>query len=116
VFKTLSDLDAPPHPGELLREDILPKAGLGPRELARHLDVAPSVVDELLAETRPVTLDLALRLGVALGQGARYWLGQQMLYDLWQAEQPAQRPARVTPVVWTKRSADARSARRPAAA
>lgn len=97
------DAEAPPHPGEILREDILPRTGLAAPDLARHLDVAPAVVDELLREQRAVTLDLALRLGTALGQGARYWLGLQAMFDIWAAEQPALKPARVTPVRFDRR-------------
>jgi addiction module HigA family antidote len=104
-LKSLIHSEAPPHPGEILREDILPKTGLGTAELAQHLDVPPAVVDELVREQRPVSLDLALRLGAALGQGARYWLGLQALHDIWQAEQPQAQPARVKPVRWGKRKA-----------
>jgi addiction module HigA family antidote len=101
-LKPLTDSEAPPHPGEILREHILPRTGLAAADLARHLDVAPSVVAELLDEKRSVSVDLALRLGTALGQGARYWLGLQALFDIWQADQPALRPARVTPVRFEK--------------
>lgn len=99
------DAEAPPHPGEILREDILPRIGLGVAEFARHLDVPVAVVDDILAERRAVSLDLAMRLGAALGQGARYWLGLQAMFDIWQAEQPALKPVRVTPVNWTKMTA-----------
>lgn len=109
MLKIQFDDEAPPHPGEILREDILPRTGLAADELARHLDVAPGVVDDLLKEARPVGLDLALRLGAALGQGARYWLGLQALHDIWQAEQPGLRPARVKPVEFLRlRTADVR--------
>ena len=97
------DAEAPPHPGEILREDILPRTGLAAPDLARHLDVAPTVVDELLDEKRAVTLDLALRLGAALGQGARYWLGLPAMFDIWAAEQPALKPVRVAPVQFDRR-------------
>ncbi len=112
MLKLHSDDEAPPHPGEILREDLLPRTGLTSEELARHLDVTPGVVDDLLREERAVGLDLALRLGTALGQGARYWLGVQALYDIWQAEQPALRPARVKPVAFERRrmAMDARRA------
>lgn len=102
MLKPLLGTEAPPHPGEILREDILPRTGLDAGDLARHLDVAPTVVDELIREQRPVSLDLALRLGAALGHGARYWLGVQAMFDIWQAEQPAHLPLRVTPVRFEK--------------
>ena len=110
------DTEAPPHPGEILREDILPRTGLAASDLAAHLDVAPNVVEELLGEKRAVSLDLAMRLGAALGQGARYWLGVQAIFDIWQAEQPALVPVRVRPVQFTTRPRGAVSGGRRAAA
>lgn len=105
MLKTLTDAEAPPHPGEILREDILPQTGLGGAELARHLDVPAAIVDELLEEQRSISVDLARRLGAAFGQGARYWLGVQALYDMWQAEQPALKPVRVKPISFEGRPA-----------
>jgi addiction module HigA family antidote len=102
VYKDTHDGDLhPPHPGEILREDILPLLSLTRRQFARHLGVSVRVLSELLSERRSVTLDIAQRLGVALGQGARYWLGLQMQHDVWLTTQ-AQTIA-VTPLSWGKR-------------
>ena len=76
----------PPHPGEVLREQILPRLGLERSELARRLDVRPARLADLIAERRPVTLDMARRLGMAFGNGPRYWLALQMQHDVWKAE------------------------------
>lgn len=102
MFKTLSDRDpAPPHPGEILREDILPHVAMSRAELARHLGVSARTLGDVLAEKRAVSLDLAVRLGAALGQGARYWLGLQTQHDIWQASHLDTAPVR--PIVWGKR-------------
>lgn len=99
MFKNIDSPDLyPPHPGEILREDILPHIGLPRRELARHLGMSPHALTELLNERRAVTLDIARRLGTALGQGARYWLGLQAQYDLWRASEPVAQP--VKPLAW----------------
>jgi len=111
VLKTMIDAEPPPHPGEILREDILPRTGLASKDLARHLDLPTMVVDELLSEKRAVSLDLAMRLGAALGHGARYWLGLQAMFDIWHAEQPAPVPVRVTPVRWSKAAKAGRAPR-----
>jgi addiction module HigA family antidote len=92
---------APPHPGEILREDILPALAMSRAALARHLGISIGRLSSLLAEGRPVTLDLAVRLGAALGHGSRYWLGLQVQHDIWRAEQAM--PASVTPVRWPPR-------------
>lgn len=88
MAKDLFDRDvSPPHPGEILREDILPRLELTRRALAEHLGISTRVLSAFLNERRPVTLDLAVRLGACLGHGARYWLGLQAQYDIWQAAQ-----------------------------
>jgi antitoxin HigA-1 len=92
--------DSPPHPGEILREDILPCLPFAASELARRLAVSRYDLEALLEERRPVSVDLAQRLGVALGQGAHYWIGLQAQYDLWLALQ--NRPDGVAPIVWQK--------------
>ena len=102
-FKELGDsLDEPPHPGEILREDILPCLELTPRDLARHLAIAESELAEFLSEDRPVTLELAQRLAAALGQSPRYWLGLQLQFDIFKAALAG--PEGVTPVAWHKRA------------
>jgi antitoxin HigA-1 len=76
----------PPHPGEVLREQILTRLTLTRKELAAKLGVSLTRLSDVLAERRPVSLDLARRLGKAFGNGARYWLALQMQHDVWTAE------------------------------
>ncbi len=73
----------PPHPGEVLREDMLPYFGVSGPELARHLGIPCCKLSAVLSENAPVTLALAKRLGASLGQGPQYWLALQSQYDLW---------------------------------
>ena len=77
----------PPHPGEVLREQILTRLTLSRKELAAKLGVSLTRLSDVLTERRPVSLDLARRLGKAFGNGARYWLALQMQHDVWNAEQ-----------------------------
>ncbi|WP_303670932.1 HigA family addiction module antitoxin [Pseudomonas aeruginosa] len=77
----------PPHPGELLREDVLPALGLTSIALARHLDFLENAVLDVLAGHSSISADLALRLELAGLGSARHWLAMQMAYDLWQAQQ-----------------------------
>ncbi len=76
----------PPHPGEYLREDILPALDMTVSELAAHLGVTRQTLSRLINERSDVSVDMAQRLGQAFGNGARYWLALQMQYDLWEAQ------------------------------
>ena len=69
------------HPGEFLRE-TLEDMGLTQVALADAIGVSPMRVSHLLRGDRPVTAELALRLGRALGQTPQYWLNLQTTYDL----------------------------------
>jgi len=73
------------HPGEFLRE-ILEDLGLTQSAFADAIGVSPMRVSHLLRGDRPVTAELALRMGRALGQTPQYWLNLQTAYDLKLAE------------------------------
>jgi antitoxin HigA-1 len=97
----------PPHPGAVLREQILPRLGLSRAGLARRLSISPRSLAGLLAEDRPVSLDMARRLGLAFGNGARYWLALQMQHDVWTAEQDG--PLDIAPITVAKSAQAARA-------
>ena len=69
------------HPGEFLRE-TRDELGLTQAAFANALGISPMRVSHLLKGDRPVTAELALRLGRALGQSPQYWLNLQTAYDL----------------------------------
>jgi addiction module HigA family antidote len=77
----------PTHPGEILREDVLPGAGLTQEKLARLLGVSRRTISEILNERRPVTTDMAHRLARAFGTSPEMWLGLQQDVDLWDMHQ-----------------------------
>ena len=56
--------------------------GLTQTAFAEVIGVSPMRVSHLLRGDRPVTAELALRLGRALGQSPQYWLNLQTAYDL----------------------------------
>ena len=69
------------HPGEFLRE-ILDDMALTQTAFAEAIGVSPMRVSHILKGQRPVTAELALRLGLALRQTPQYWLNLQAAYDL----------------------------------
>jgi addiction module HigA family antidote len=77
---------APTHPGALLREVVLPELGITQGEFADRLGVSRRTVSEILHERRPVTPDMAIRLGRLMGNGAGLWLRMQQALDVWTLE------------------------------
>jgi len=71
----------PIHPGEYLRE-ALKELGLSQAAFAKTIGVSPMRISHLVREERPVTADMALRLGRAFGQSPQYWLNLQAGYEL----------------------------------
>lgn len=69
------------HPGEFLAE-ILAEIDVSQAEFARATGVSPMRVSHVVTGARPVSADLALRFGKALGQSPEYWLNLQAAYDL----------------------------------
>lgn len=74
------------HPGELLREDVLPSLGKPKAEIARLLGVSRQTIYDILDEKQPVTPGMALRLGKLFGNGPELWINLQRAYDLAVAE------------------------------
>ena len=78
---------APTHPGEILREDVLPDLNLSVSEAARRLGVSRQQLHRILGCTHPITVEMALRIGKLAGNGPGLWLRMQQNHDLWHAEQ-----------------------------
>lgn len=76
----------PVHPGELLREDVLPAVGRLKTEIARLLGISRQTLYDILNEKQPVTPAMALRLAKMFGGSAESWVRMQSNYDLKIAE------------------------------
>ena len=79
----------PPHPGETLREDVLPALRLTVTEAAVQLGVTRAALSRVLNGRAAISPEMALRLegwlGVENGGRADGWLAQQAAFDLWKA-------------------------------
>ena len=76
----------PTHPGEILREDVLPALRLSVQQAAAKLGVSRQHLHAILSERSSVTAEMAVRLGKFCGNGAALWLRMQENRDLWVAE------------------------------
>ena len=76
----------PIHLGETLRED-LDALGMSAAALARRIKVSEKRIREVLEGRRPVSGDMALRLGRFFATSGEFWLNLQKLFELRLAEQ-----------------------------
>jgi addiction module HigA family antidote len=76
----------PTHPGEILREDVLPTLGLSVSEAARELGISRQMFHRVLSGRAAVSPEMALRIGKFCGNGPEVWLRLQQAHDLWHAE------------------------------
>jgi len=73
------------HPGYILKEELQAR-GFSAAAFALKLRVPPQRVREIVAGKRSIKPETALRIGTALGTGARLWLAMQQAYDLRKVE------------------------------
>ena len=74
----------PVDPGEVIA-DILDDLGMSQTKFAEILGVSRRTVNEIIQGQRPITVDLAIRIGKALGNGPVLWLNLQQKVDVWDA-------------------------------
>src|SRR4051812_7233948 len=89
----------PTHPGEILREDVLPALDITKTRFARLLHVSRQTLYDILDEKQSVTPQMAVRLGHLLGNGPEIWQGLQGAYDLALAAQALQEELKNMPVL-----------------
>jgi len=93
----------PSHPGEIIREDVLPELNLTVTDAAEQLGVSRVAFSRMINGRSAISADMAIRLAQWLGGEAETWLRLQMQYDLSQAKKksrakvkPANRHALIT--------------------
>lgn len=87
----------PPHPGELLREDVLAPLGLEVTDAAQRLGMSRTTLSRVINGRAGISPDLAIRLERAGVSTARFWMTLQTNYELARAaarKQPKVQPLR----------------------
>jgi len=96
----------PVHPGEIIKEDILPETGLSVSATAKALGVSRQMVHEILARRRPLSAVMCLKLSRLFGSTPEFWMRLQAEYDLKKAAQDKKIMASVARVVPLKKTAE----------
>jgi addiction module HigA family antidote len=89
----------PVHPGEIIREDILPEVGLSVTAVAKSLGVSRQMVHDILAERRPLSAVMCLKIARLFGSTPEFWMRLQAEYDLKKAAQDRKVMTRVARIV-----------------
>jgi addiction module HigA family antidote len=75
----------PTHPGEILAE-ALEAIGQPKTRIAEHLDISRQHLNDILAGRKPITANVAVRIGKLIGNGPGIWQRMQAAHDAWHAE------------------------------
>jgi addiction module HigA family antidote len=79
----------PVHPGEVIA-DMLKDLNMTQTSFAEIVGVSRRTINEIVQGRRPITVDMAIRIGKALGNGPQLWLNLQQKVDIWDAVQAHQ--------------------------
>ena len=77
----------PPHPGEILKGLWLDPMGISTTQAAKAIGISRKTLSKIINKKGSIMPEIALRLSLALGSSPESWMGHQVTYDLWQAEQ-----------------------------
>jgi antitoxin HigA-1 len=97
----------PVHPGEIIKQDILPSVGLSVTAAAKALGVSRQMLHDILAERKPLSAVMCLKVSRLFGGTPELWMRLQAAYDLKRAERDKKvmaRVARIVPVSRSKKS------------
>jgi addiction module HigA family antidote len=72
----------PVGPGEILLHEFMEPLGLSANALAAALHVPPNRITAILAGSRGITADTALRLARYFGTTPQFWMNLQSNYNL----------------------------------
>lgn len=76
----------PTHPGELLRDVILPSLEYGKTQFAKLPGISRQHFYDIVNERKPVSAPVAARLGKLFGNGSLFWIRMQGAYEAWHAD------------------------------
>ncbi len=89
----------PSMPGEVLKEMYLDPLNVTITDFAERIGVSRKTVSSLVNGRTPVTVDMALRLSMALNTTPDLWLNLQRAVDLWKARQEKGSSMLIKPLV-----------------
>lgn len=77
----------PVHPGEILREIVMPEAGMTVTAAAKALGISRQMFHAILAGRKPLSAAMCLKVAKMFGSSPETWMHLQAGYDLKRAAQ-----------------------------
>ncbi len=77
----------PPHPGKIIKGLWLEPMGVSITHAAKAIGVSRKLLSNIINGRGNITPEMAIRLSITLGSSPESWMGHQVTYDLWLAEQ-----------------------------
>lgn len=74
----------PTHPGAVLYDALL-AIGEPKIRIAEFLSISRQHLNDIVNERKPITANVAVRIGKLLGNGPDLWLRMQAAHDAWHA-------------------------------
>lgn len=75
-------MKSPPHPGDLIRTEVIEALGLSVSKAAAILRVRRATLSDLLRGKAALTPEMALRIEMAFGPDTDHLLRMQLAYDV----------------------------------
>jgi addiction module HigA family antidote len=89
----------PIHPGEILKEDVLPSVGLSVTAAAKALGVSRQMLHAILARRKPLSAIMCLKVARLFGGSPEVWIRLQATYDLKKSAQNKKVMERISRIV-----------------
>lgn len=99
----------PIHPGEIIKQDILPSVGLSVTAAAKALGVSRQMLHGILAGRKPLSAVMCLKVARLFGGSPEVWMRLQEAYDLKKAGQNKKVMERVARIVPLKPAGETRA-------
>lgn len=99
----------PVHPGEILKEDVLPSTGLSVTQAAKALGVSRQMLHDILSERKPLSAVMCLKVARLMGGSPAVWMRLQAAYDLKMAERDSKVMERVVRIIPLERAEELRA-------
>jgi addiction module HigA family antidote len=75
-----------PHPGDILKHEFLDELKVSAYKLSKEIDISEALISQIINGKKPISVDLAIRLGRFFNTSPDLWINLQRSYDIMELE------------------------------